>query len=70
MVGSAIFSLSGVTYAAAGPAVIITWILGGIILLLYGLETAELCTIYPKSGGIFIFPYEAPRGAQSARHGQ
>lgn len=59
MVGSAIFSLSGVTYAAAGPAVIITWILGGIILLLYGLETAELCTIYPKSGGIFIFPYEA-----------
>ena len=69
MVGSAIFSLSGVTYAAAGPATILSWILGGLILLLYGLQTAELCTIYPRSGGIFVFPYEAlgkKEGAKAA----
>ena len=59
MVGSAIFSLSGVTYMTAGPATILSWVIGGIILLLYGLQTAELCTIYPRSGGIFVFPYEA-----------
>jgi amino acid transporter len=58
MIGSAIFSLSGLTYANAGPATLITWIIGGIILLFYGMQTAELCTIYPKSGGIFVFPYE------------
>ena len=59
MVGSAIFSLSGLTYAMAGAATILTWIIGGGILLLYGVQTAELCTIYPESGGMFVFPYEA-----------
>ena len=59
MVGSAVFSLSGLTYAMAGPGTIVSWIIGGLILLLYGLETAELCSIYPESGGIFVFPHEA-----------
>ncbi len=59
MIGAAIFSLSGLTYAMAGAASIISWIIGGGILLLYGMQTAELCTIYPQSGGMFAFPYEA-----------
>ena len=59
MVGSAVFSLSGLTYAMAGAGTIVSWIIGGLILLLYGLETAELCSIYPESGGIFVFPHEA-----------
>ena len=36
MIGSAIFSLSGVTYAMAGPAHILTWIAAAVILLIYG----------------------------------
>lgn len=56
MIGSAIFSLSGVTIANAGPASIISWIIAAIILFAYGLQTAELSTIYPKSGGVFVFP--------------
>ena len=59
MIGSAIFSLSGVTIAGAGPASILSWIIAGIILFFYGLQTAELSTIYPKSGGIFVFPEKA-----------
>jgi amino acid transporter len=59
MVGSAIFSLSGVTIAQAGPASILSWIIAGIILIFYGLQTAELATIYPQSGGVFVFPEKA-----------
>ncbi len=56
MIGSAIFSLSGVTILNAGPAAILSWIIAAIILFAYGLQTAELSTIFPHSGGIFVFP--------------
>ncbi len=59
MVGSAVFSLSGVTYAIAGPASIISWVVAGIILMVFGLMAAELGVIYPESGGAFVFPYKA-----------
>lgn len=56
MIGSAIFSLSGLTILNAGPAAILSWIIAAVILFVYGLQTAELSTIYPHSGGIFVFP--------------
>jgi APA family basic amino acid/polyamine antiporter len=56
MIGSAIFSLSGITILQAGPASLLSWLLGGLILLAYGLQTAELASRYPQSGGIFNFP--------------
>ena len=56
MIGSAIFSLSGMTILNAGPASIISWVVAAVILFAYGLQTAELSTIYPHSGGIFVFP--------------
>jgi APA family basic amino acid/polyamine antiporter len=59
MIGSAIFSLSGVTIAGAGPAAILSWIIAAVILFFYGMQTAELSTIYPKSGGVFVFPEKA-----------
>lgn len=59
MVGSAIFSLSGMTIYTAGPAAIVSWALAGVIMLSYGLITAELATRYPKSGGVFVFPSRA-----------
>lgn len=58
MVGSSIFTLSGVTYTLAGASALITWILAGAILLLYALNIAELATTFPKSGGIYIYPHE------------
>lgn len=56
MFGSAIFSLSGITIVIAGPAAILSWVIAAGILFLYGLINAELSTIYPNSGGVFIFP--------------
>lgn len=58
MIGSAIFSLSGVTYAMAGPAHILTWIAAAAILLVYGLIAAELACMYPVSGGLYVYPRE------------
>ena len=58
MVGSAIFALSGFSYRMAGPAIIISWVIAALILLAYGLMTAELVTIYPDAtGGMFEYPY-------------
>lgn len=59
MIGSAIFSLSGLTMWQAGPSAIITWIIAAIIMLCYGLVCAELATRFPKSGGVFVFPKKA-----------
>ncbi len=56
MIGSAIFSLSGMTILSAGPSAILSWILGAMILFAYGLQTAELASRYPQSGGVFTFP--------------
>ncbi len=58
MVGSAIFSLSGLTYKLAGPVSLLAWIIAGLIVFLYALNVAELATSYPKSGGVFVYPYE------------
>ncbi|MBQ3621135.1 MAG: amino acid permease [Methanosarcinaceae archaeon] len=56
MIGSAIFSLSGITMYSAGPASVISWIAAGFIMLFYGLLMAELAGLYPVSGGVYVFP--------------
>jgi APA family basic amino acid/polyamine antiporter len=56
MVGSSIFTLSGVTYGMAGQGAILTWLAAAVVLLLYSLNIAELATIYPQSGGIYVYP--------------
>lgn len=62
MIGSAIFSLSGLTMYTAGPAAILSWIIGGVIMLIYGLLMAELSSVFPKSGGVYVFPSRAYGG--------
>lgn len=59
IIGSAIFSLTGLTIVDAGPSSILGWGIAAIIMLCYGLIVAELATIYPESGGVFIFPAKA-----------
>ena len=58
MVGSAIFTLSGVTYSLGGPSAILSWIIAGVVILIYSMCIAELATIFPIAGGIFVYPYE------------
>lgn len=42
MIGSAIFSLSGLTVYQAGPSAILSWVIAAAIMLIYGLVVAEL----------------------------
>lgn len=69
MIGSAIFSLSGLTISYAGPLSILSWIFAAIIQLFYGLSMAELATTYKKSGGVFIFPESSFDGEKGRRLG-
>ncbi len=60
-VGSIIGSgwLFGAMNAAqtAGPAAIISWALGGVMILFIGLCYAELGAMFPLSGGVVRFPH-------------
>ncbi len=60
-VGSIIGSgwLFGALNAAqeAGPAAIISWAIGGVMILLIALVYAELGTMFPLSGGVVRYPH-------------
>ncbi|MGI9157370.1 MAG: APC family permease [Marmoricola sp.] len=60
-VGSIIGSgwLFGALNAAqqAGPAAVLSWALGGFMILLIALVYAELGTMYPLSGGVVRYPH-------------
>jgi amino acid transporter len=43
----------------AGPAVIISWVVGGVVMLLLALVHAELGGMYPVAGGSARYPYFA-----------
>ena len=43
----------------AGPAAVISWFLGAVLILLLALVYAELGTMYPLSGGVVRFPHMA-----------
>src|ERR1700712_6142607 len=44
---------------AAGPAAIISWIIGGVMIMVLALIHAELGGMYPVSGGTARFPHYA-----------
>jgi amino acid transporter len=55
--------LGGVAAAStAGPASIISWIIGGIIVLFIALTFAEISAALPKSGGLVRYPHYAYGG--------
>ena len=41
----------------AGPASILSWAIGGLMIMLIGLTYAELGTMFPVSGGVVRFPH-------------
>lgn len=55
MIGSGIFILPGLAMAEAGPAVIIAFILAGILVFPAAISIAELGTAMPEAGGDYIF---------------
>lgn len=45
--------------AQAGPAAVISWVLGGAMILMIALVYAELGTMFPVSGGVVRYPHLA-----------
>lgn len=51
MIGAGIFVLPGFIVAAAGPAAVLSFLLGGVVALFAAMSAAEVATGMPKSGG-------------------
>ncbi|GCD91994.1 APC family permease [Nocardioides sp. LS1] len=54
---------------AAGPAAIISWVIGGVAIVVLALVHAELGGMYPVSGGTARFPHYAFGGVAGASFG-
>ena len=55
MIGAGIFVLPGPAAGQAGPAVAVSFLLGGIIALFTALSASELATAMPRAGGSYHF---------------
>jgi amino acid transporter len=56
IIGSGWLFASGLVASIAGPAGWISWLIGGIALLLLGLVYAELGAAFPRAGGLVRYP--------------
>ncbi len=63
MIGIAIFTLPSTTFALCGPSAVLAWAFAGALMLIMGLNLAELASAFPRAGGISMYPREALRGA-------
>jgi APA family basic amino acid/polyamine antiporter len=55
MIGSGIFVLPALGYKKAGPAVILAYVLAGLVVLPAALSKAEMATAMPESGGTYLY---------------
>lgn len=55
MISSGIFVLPGLAYAMAGPGIVLSYLLAGMLAATGMLSTAELATAMPKSGSDYYF---------------
>jgi APA family basic amino acid/polyamine antiporter len=58
IIGAGIFVVLGIAEGYAGPAVIVSMIIAGIVALFTALSFAELSSAIPKEGGTYTFAYE------------
>ncbi len=55
MISSGIFVLPGLAHAQAGPAVVVSYLLAGLLASIGLLNVAELATAMPRAGGDYFF---------------
>ena len=55
LISSGLFVLPGMAHARAGPAVLISYLLAGVLATIGLLSVAELATAMPKAGGDYFF---------------
>src|SRR3990170_7711097 len=57
IVGTGILTLTGVGAAKAGPAVLLSFAIAGIICAAAALAYAEMATMYPAAGSAYTYTY-------------
>ena len=55
MISSGLFVLPGIAFAQAGPAVVLAYLLAGLLIIPTLLSKAELATAMPKAGGTYFY---------------
>ena len=55
MVGAGIFILPGIAYPLAGPAVVLAYLIAGLLVLPAVLSAAEMATAMPEDGGSYVY---------------
>lgn len=55
MISSGLFVLPGIAFTKAGPAIVLSYALAGILMIPTLLAISELTTAMPKSGGSYFF---------------
>lgn len=55
MIGGGIFVLPAVGYKKAGPAVILAYLLAGLVVVPNALSKAEMATAMPQDGGTYLY---------------
>lgn len=63
MIGAGIFALTGIAAGKAGPAVIVVFLLNGLVTLLTAFAYAELGSAFPRAGGGYVWIKEGLGGA-------
>lgn len=62
MIGAGIFVLTGIAAGVAGPALILAFLINGIITMLTALSYAELGSVMPQAGGGYLWVREGMSG--------
>ncbi len=58
IIGAGIFVVTGIVAGLAGPAMVISMTVAGIIAILNALSFSELSAFLPKEGGVYVFAHE------------